>query len=104
VAVVLHGRSASEAARIYGDSPRAVAYWVTRFKQSGIAGLRSEPKPGRPAALSKRNRDILRAAMSRRKKELKPVTARVIAQYIKRRFNVEVTERHCFRILKQLRT
>src|SRR5262249_47724357 len=52
VALVLNGCSGSEAARIYGDSARAVAYWVTRFKRYGIEGLRDEARPGRPSRLN----------------------------------------------------
>jgi transposase len=52
VALVLSGRSASEAARIYGDSPRAVAYWVTRYEKHGVKGLGEDSRPGRPAKLN----------------------------------------------------
>src|SRR5262245_13977930 len=52
VVLVLRGYSASEAGRIYSDSPRAVAYWVKRFKRQGVNGLRDEARPGRPTTLT----------------------------------------------------
>ena len=51
VVLVLSGYSASETGRIHGDSPRAVAYWVNRFKDKGMAGLEDDQRPGRPSKL-----------------------------------------------------
>jgi transposase len=36
---VLDGASSSDTARLYGDSPRAVEYWVQRLTSKGLSGL-----------------------------------------------------------------
>ena len=41
-----------EVARLLGDSPRTVAYWVRRFAEEGFAGLAESDRPGRPRRLS----------------------------------------------------
>ena len=51
VALVAGGLSASEVGQIYGDSPRAVAYWVTQYRKSGFEGLQEEDRPGRPCGI-----------------------------------------------------
>ena len=103
VALVLAGHSASEAARIFDDSPRAVAYWVTKFKRMGIEGLRSEPRSGRPAVLSAVQMKTLEKFVNQREAGSKPVNAKTTSQYIKRKFGIDMTERHCWRILKRLK-
>jgi len=103
VALVLAGHSASEAARMFDDSPRAVAYWVTRFKRMGIEGLRSEPRSGRPAVLSSAQMKTLQRFVKQRDVDAKPLNAKMTSQYIKRKFGIDMTERHCWRILKRLK-
>jgi transposase len=103
VALVLAGYSASEAARIFDDSPRAVAYWVTRFKRMGIGGLRSEPRSGRPAVLTAGQMKTLQTFVKERQADAKPLNAKITSQYIKRKFGIDMTERHCWRILKRLK-
>lgn len=103
VVLVLSGSSASEAARKYGDSPRAVSYWVTRFRKMGVKGLRSEQRSGRPPLLTVEQRKRLKAFFKRENARAMDVTAKAVSQFIKREFGVKLTERHCFRILKRLK-
>lgn len=39
VLYVLQGAGAYEAARLYGDSARAIEYWVRQLLSKGLAGL-----------------------------------------------------------------
>jgi len=39
VLLVAQGLSCRKAAQLFGDSPRAVAYWARRFEDEGLAGL-----------------------------------------------------------------
>ena len=52
VLLVAHGMTCPEVARLLGDAPRSVEYWVRRFQQQGLAGLREGDRPGRPRRLS----------------------------------------------------
>jgi transposase len=102
IALVLSGLSASEAARLYGDSPRAVAYWVTRYKQRGLEGLQEESRPGRPSRLNPSQTERLRMFLKQSRKRSQKVTANVLSKYIKQTFGVTLTIRQCWRILKRL--
>lgn len=52
VLLVAQGMTCPEVARLPGDGRRTVAYWVHRFEEEGLAGLREGERPGRPSRLS----------------------------------------------------
>lgn len=103
VILVLNGYSASEVARIYKDSPRAVSYWVKRFQATGVEGLRSQARPGRPGLVSVNQLKELKAFVRQQERSGKAMNAKIVSQYIKSRWSITLTERHCWRILKQLK-
>lgn len=103
VALVAYGLSASDVARIFDDSPRAVAYWVKRFKQYGLAGLEEESRPGRPSKLAPAQMKRLQAFLNRSKANSKPVKAETLAGYILKEYGIVLTIRQCWRILKRLK-
>jgi transposase len=102
VALVGSGLTASEAARIYGDSPRAVAYWVTRYTQLGLKGLEEESRPGRPSRLDPSQMKQLERFVRQSRARSQAVNANVLTKYIKTTFGVTLTVRQCWRILKRL--
>jgi transposase len=102
IALVFYGLSASEVARIFNDSPRAVAYWVKRFNQEGLKGLQEDSRPGRPTKLSPSQTERLEGFIKRSRAKIKPVNAEMISEYILNEFNVSLTVRQCWRILKRL--
>jgi transposase len=104
VALVVSGRSASEAARIYGDSPRAVAYWVTRYEKEGVKGLGEDSRPGRPAKLNPSEIKKVHTFLNKSRERSKQVTANALQKYIKQGFGVTLTTRQCFRILAKFRS
>ena len=103
VALVLNGLSAVETGRIYGDSARAVSYWVTRFNQKGIEGLYEESRPGRPSRLSADQLKKLQTFVKQSMTSSKPVNAETAAAYILKKFEISLTHRQCWRILKKLK-
>ena len=104
VVLVLSGLSASEVARIHGDSPRAVAYWVTRFNDEGVAGLEEDQRPGRPSKLDSRQMDKLQNFLIRSKQQSKSINAEALAGFILTEFAVSLTPRQCWRILNRLKS
>jgi len=104
VALVASGLSASEAARIYGDSPRAVAYWVTQYRKMGLKGLSEESRPGRPSRLSPRDMEKLRSFVRQSRARSQVVNANVLSKYIKTTVGVTLTDRQCWRILKRFKS
>jgi transposase len=104
VALVLKGSSASETARIYGDSPRAVAYWVTRFKKHGIKGLQEESRPGRPSTLNATQLKKVQTYLKQSNAMSRPVNAKMLSAYILKEFGIPLNPHLCWRILKRLTT
>jgi transposase len=103
VVLVAHGISASEVGRIFDDSPRAVAYWVKRFKQHGLAGLEEEARSGRPSKLNPAQMKKLQTFMKRSQASSKPMKAETLAGYILKEFRIVLTAGQCWRILKRLK-
>jgi len=63
VLACLRGKHNDEVAREIGVRPNTVGQWRRRFAERGIAGLRDEPGPGKPAKYGIELRDrILGAA------------------------------------------
>jgi transposase len=102
VALVTNGLSSSEVARIFDDSPRAVAYWVTRFKKAGIDGLREEARPGRPSKLNPSQMKKLQTFLKRFRARSRPVRSETLSEYILQHFGICLTSRQCWRIVKRL--
>lgn len=61
--LVAQGMSAIEVARLLGDAPRTVQYWVRRFELDGLAGLLEGERPGRPRRLSERQLQQVNVAL-----------------------------------------
>ena len=102
VALALNGSSASEAGRIYGDSPRAVAYWVIQFKQRGIEGLEEEARSGRPSRLTAMQIKKMQIFIKQAKGNDQLVNPDILSKYIFKEFGMSLTYQHCWRILKRL--
>jgi transposase len=103
VVLVLSGQSASEVARIHGDSPRAVAYWISRFNDEGVTGLKDDQRPGRPSKLDAKQMNKLQTFLKREKQQSKSVNAEALAAFILTEFRISLTPRQCWRILKRLK-
>lgn len=103
VALVEYGFSSSEVARIFDDSPRAVAYWVKRFKQQGIVGLEEEARPGRPSKLKPDQMKKLQSFLKRSQTKPAPLKVETVADYILTEFKVVLTISQCWRIMQRLK-
>src|SRR5947208_4601321 len=54
VLLVAQGMTCPEVAKLLGDAPRSVQYWLKRFEQDGLAGLSEQERSGRPSSLNER--------------------------------------------------
>ena len=52
VLLVAHGMNCPEVARLLGDAPRTVEYWIRRFETHGLTGLAEGAQSGRLRRLS----------------------------------------------------
>jgi len=106
VLLIAQGMSCPEVARLLGDSSRTVQYWVHRFEQEGLAGLREGERSGRPPRLSEKQLQAVNAAL-----RLSPEQAglavnlwdgKALAQFIQQRYGVVLGVRQCQRLFRQL--
>ena len=98
---VLDGVSAVQVGSMYGDSSRAVSYWVTQFKEHGRAGLESAPHPGRPSKLTTTQMREVRAFAKEARAQGVNVTGEAISEFIRKKHRVKITRQHCRRILSR---
>src|SRR5262245_22450071 len=54
---VAQGITCPEVARLLGDAPRSLEYWVHRFQQQGLGGLAEAERSGRPPRLNEKQID-----------------------------------------------
>ena len=103
---VLHGLSCYEAARIYGDSPRSVEYWVRRLLSDGLAGLKDQDRPGRPLRLPSSEWQRLREDLLQSPRDLgydqNLWDGVLLSHHLEKRYGISLGVRQCQRLFHQL--
>jgi transposase len=106
IILVAQGLSGHEVARLLGDSPRTVAYWVSRFIEEGLAGLIELERPGRPQRLSEEQLEQLDQALRASPREYGLTTnlwdGKTMSAFIKQQWGVTLGVRQCQRLFRQL--
>lgn len=106
VLLVLRGYSCYEAARVYGDSPRSVQYWMHRLTSRGLAGLKEGDRPGRPSRLSQSEKDRLREELKASPRALgydqNLWDGKLLSHHLEVRYGVELGVRQCQRLFHEL--
>jgi len=106
LALVMEGASRTAAARAVGMDRQTLRDWVIRYNEEGVAGLRDRTRPGRPGQLSEGQlAELARLAEAGPDINVHRVVRWRCADLrmeIKSRFDVEISERHVGRLLKQL--
>lgn len=106
IILVAQGLSGHEVARLLGDSPRTVAYWVSRFIDEGLAGLIEIERPGRPSRLSEDQLEeidrVLRASPSEYGLTGNLWDGKTLSAFIKKQWGVTLGVRQCQRLFRQL--
>lgn len=105
IALVLEGASRQDAARAAGMDRQTLRDWVHRYNDHGIEGLLDKPRSGRPPQLKEAQLRKLDAMVEKGPDVAidKVVRWRCVdlKEVIKKRFKVEISERHVGRILKE---
>ena len=106
VLYVLGGASSYEAARLYGDSSRAIEYWVHRLLTQGLAGLCEGGRPGRPPRLSHSDQENLRNELRRSPRELgydqNLWDGVLLSHHLGKHYGVSLSVRQCQRLFHNL--
>ena len=95
-----------EVARLLGDAPRSVEYWVHRFDQHGLAGLTEGERPGRPSRLDDKHvKDInrvLRGKPSDAGMRVNLWDGKTLSAWIDKAYGIQMGVRQCQRLFRQL--
>ena len=106
ILLVCSGLSCNEVAKLFGQSPRTVQYWISRFEDSGFAGLQDTQRPGRPAALDEGIIQSIGQDLRRFPRELGYAQnlwdGKLLSHHITRKFSIHLGLRQCQRLFRQL--
>lgn len=97
------GYTAKAVGEIYGDSARAVSYWLMYFNEKGEDSLRDKARPGRPKKLNAAQMRKVKAFAEKSALQGNPISAPALSRYIKETFNVDLTGQQCWRFLKKFK-
>jgi len=106
VLLVAQGLSCPEVGRLLGDAPRTVEYWVHRFEEHGLTGLREGERPGRPRSLSPAQLEEVNRTLRRPPQEAglsgNLWDGKTLAAFLEKRFGITLSVRQCQRMFHQL--
>ena len=107
LALILEGRSRTEAAEQSGMDRQTLRDWVHHYNDEGVEGLKSRGGPGQPPALNQQQMAELRALIVKGPDPEKDKVVRWrcldLREEVARRFTVEVHERTIGKWLRHLR-
>jgi len=106
VLLVAQGLSCRDVAKLLGDAPRTVAYWVRQFEDEGLAGLAEGERPGRPPRLSRRQLEEVGYALRKSPTEsglkVNLWDGKTLSQFVAERWGVTLGVRQSQRLFRQL--
>lgn len=105
VLLVAQGTSCIETARLLGDAPRTVQYWVRRFEKDGLAGLAEGERMGRPSRLQPKQFTEIGMAL-REPPDASGLSGnlwdgKTLAEFIEREYDAVLGVRQCQRLFRQ---
>jgi len=106
VLLVAQGMTCPEVAKLLGDAPRSVQYWLKRFEQDGLAGLSEQERSGRPSSLNERQLAVIGRAL-RQASVAHGLSGnlwdgKTLATFIEERYGISLGVRQCQRLFRQL--
>ena len=99
-------QSAEQVGEMFAVNSQTVRRWCERYNLEGLNGLKDRPRKGRPAVLNEERWKEMIAAeeQDRRANRRRPRWGTAdVANYLKEKFQIELSERQCLRIKEQLR-
>jgi transposase len=107
VLLVAEGLTCPEVARLLGDAPRTVQYWVGRLESRGFAGLREGERSGRPSRLTEAQLELVEAALRQSPAEAGlegagPWDGKTLSTFLRQRVDVDLKPRQCQRWFRKL--
>ena len=105
ILLICDGRTCADVVALFGDSLRAVQYWVKRYNEAGIEGLRDPTRLGRKPRLLA-DKDVLAQDLRRSPREFGYTQnlwdGKILSHHLKEKFSVELKVRQCQNLFHQL--
>jgi transposase len=106
ILLIAQGMSAPETARLLGDSPRTVEYWLDRFERDGLAGLIDGEREGRPRRLDPKQLEEIGRAL-RSTPEAVGLSGhlwdgKTLSAFVDKQFDIDLGVRQCQRLFRTL--
>lgn len=106
VLLVAHGVTCPEVAALLGDAPRSVEYWVHRFADKGMAGLREGEHSGRPTRLDEQQLEAVNRVLRGRPNDVGMRVnlwdGKTLSAWIQQEFGIHLGVRQCQRLFRRL--
>ena len=106
VLLVAQGMTCPEVAKLLGDAPRSVEYWVRGFEEHGLAALREGERSGRPSRLNEKQLHEINLALRRMPREVglggSLWDGKTLAAWIAKEYEIDLGARQCQRLFRQL--
>lgn len=104
--LVAQGLTCPEVARLLGDAPRSVEYWIQRYERQGLAGLQEGERSGRPPRLDAEQIQyvsrILRGKPSDAGMSVNLWDGKTLSAWIEKELGIGLGVRQCQRLFRQL--
>lgn len=105
VLLVAQGMRCPEVARLLGDAPRTVEYWVNRFEARGLSGLVDGERPGRPRRLNADQLEEIDQVLRKTPREVGLTgtlwDGKTLSAFIQERYEIDLGVRQCQRLFRQ---
>lgn len=106
VLLVAQGMTCPEVARLLGDAPRSVEYWIKNFERNGLAGLWEGERSGRPRRLDAEQLQGINAALRKTPRDMglggTLWDGKTLAAWIAGEYGIDLGVRQCQRLFRQL--
>lgn len=106
VLLVAGGQGCLAVAQVFGEDPRTVQRWVTRFEQQGFDGLRDGERSGRPRRLEESQCESLGRDLRRSPRDFGHAQnlwdGKILGEHLKSHYGVTLGVRQCQRMFRQM--
>ena len=103
---VLSGGKTADVAQVFNVTPAAVSLWVKTVDTDGPEALITKHRSGRPKKLSKEQLqfidDALKKPASEADSSYSVWDSVTLSDFIKKKFNIDMSDRNCLRIFREL--
>ena len=106
ILLICDGKTCADVAALFGDSLRTVQYWVKRYNEAGVDGLRDPTRVGRNPKLLPGDKDVLAQDLRGSPREFGYTQnlwdGKLLSHHLNEKFHVELKVRQCQYLFHQL--